>query len=87
MQLATNITARLKEYVTDPVVSVSVLGVHSKRVFLIGQVLTPGPLTMTAGMTVLQAIAAGGGLAPYADKKHMYILREGKKIPSITRGR
>jgi len=81
MQLATNITARLKEYVTDPVVSVSVLGVHSKRVFLIGQVLTPGPLTMTAGMTVLQAIAAGGGLAPYADKKHMYILREGKKIP------
>jgi polysaccharide export outer membrane protein len=81
MQLATNITARLKEYVTDPVVSVSVLGVHSKRVFLIGQVLTPGPLTMTPGMTVLQAIAAGGGLAPYADKKHMYILREGKKIP------
>ncbi len=81
MQLATNITARLKEYVTDPVVSVSVLGVHSKRVFLIGQVLTPGPLTMTPGMTVLQAIAAGGGLAPYADKKHMYILREGNKIP------
>jgi polysaccharide biosynthesis/export protein len=81
MRLATYITARLKEYVTDPVVDVSVLGVHGKRVFLMGQVLNPGPVALTAGMTVLQAIAGGGGLAPYADKKHMYILREGKKIP------
>ena len=81
MQLANYITARLKEYVTDPVVSVSVLGVRGKRVFLAGQVHNPGPLVLTPGMTVLQAIAGGGGLAPYADKMHMYILREGKKIP------
>jgi polysaccharide export outer membrane protein len=40
---------------------------------------------MTAGMTPLQAIAEGGGLSPYANGKHIYILRgpQGKqtKIP------
>lgn len=81
MQLAADITVRLKQFVTDPVVNVSVLGVNSKRVFLIGEVLHTGPLAITPGMTVLQAIAAGGGLTPYANKKHMYILRGTRKIP------
>jgi polysaccharide export outer membrane protein len=81
MQLAADITVRLKQFVTDPVVNVSVLGVNSKRVFLIGEVMHTGPLAITPGMTVLQAIAAGGGLSPYANKKHMYILRGTKKIP------
>jgi polysaccharide export outer membrane protein len=81
MQLASSITDRLKEFVKDPVVNVSVLGINSKRIFLIGEVLNPGPIAMTPGMTVLQAIAGGGGLTPYANKKHMYILRGTKKIP------
>jgi polysaccharide export outer membrane protein len=81
MQLAADITVRLKQFVTDPVVNVSVLGVNSKRVFLIGEVMHTGPLAITPGMTVLQAIAAGGGLTPYASKKHMYILRGTRKIP------
>jgi len=81
MQLADNITARLKQFVKDPVVNVSVLGVNSKRIFLIGEVLAPGPIAMTPGMTILQAIAGSGGLTPYANKKHMYILRGTKKIP------
>jgi polysaccharide export outer membrane protein len=81
MQLAADITVRLKQFVTDPVVNVSVLGVNSKRVFLIGEVMHTGPLAITPGMTVLQAIAAGGGLTPYASRKHMYILRGTQKIP------
>jgi polysaccharide export outer membrane protein len=81
MQLAADITVRLKQYVTDPVVNVSVLEVNSKRVFLIGEILHTGPIAITPGMTVLQAISAGGGVTPYANKKHIYILRKDQKIP------
>ena len=82
MQLATDIGNRLKQYVTDPVVDVSVLAVNSKRVYLIGEVMHVGPLAITPGMTVLQAIATAGGLTPYA-KKHIYILRGDRqqKVP------
>jgi polysaccharide export outer membrane protein len=81
MQLAADITTRLKQYVTDPVVNVSVLEVNSKRVFLIGEVAHTGPIKITPGMTVLQAISAGGGVTPYANKKRVYILRGSVKIP------
>jgi polysaccharide export outer membrane protein len=85
MALAADITNRLKQFVTDPVVDVSVLAVNSKRIFLIGEIGHVGPLAITPGMTVLQAIATAGGLTPYANKKKIYILRgdpgKQQKIP------
>jgi polysaccharide export outer membrane protein len=83
MQLAADIGNRLRQYVTDPEVDVTVLAVNSKRVYLIGEVMHVGPLAITPGMTVLQAIATAGGLTPYANKKHIYILRGDRqqKIP------
>ena len=75
MQLATEITTRLTKFVTDPVVSVSVLSVKSKRIFITGEIARPGPLDLTPGMTILQAISTAGGPTAYANKKHMYILR------------
>jgi polysaccharide export outer membrane protein len=84
-QLEADITTRLTKFITDPVVDVSVLAVNSKRVFMIGEVGHVGPLDIKPGMTVLQAIATAGGLTPYANKKHIYILRgepgKQQKIP------
>lgn len=85
MHLAADITQKLKKYVQDPIVSVVVLGVNSQRIFMIGQVGHAGALAMTPGMTPLQAIAAAGGLSPFAHSKRIYILRgtgpTQKKIP------
>lgn len=85
MQLAADITERLKKYIQDPSVSVVVLAVNSQRIFVIGEVGHVGPVMMTAGMTPLQAIATAGGLSPFANSKHIYILRgtgpTQKKIP------
>jgi polysaccharide biosynthesis/export protein len=81
MQLADDITVKLKKYIQDPNVSVLVMGVNSQRIFLVGEVGHVGPVMMTAGMGPLQAIAAAGGLTPYANSKKIYILRGQQKIP------
>jgi len=85
MHLAADISQRLKKYIQDPSVSVVVLAVNSQRVFIIGEVGHVGAVSMTAGMTPLQAIAAAGGLSPFAHSKSIYILRgtgaAQKKIP------
>ena len=85
MQLAADITERLKKYIQDPNVSVLVMGVNSRKIYMVGEVGHAGPLALSPGMTGLQAIAASGGLSPYANAKKIYILRteEGKqqKIP------
>jgi polysaccharide biosynthesis/export protein len=75
MQLGAEITSRLKKLITDPSVTVSVLAINSKRIYLVGEVGKVGPLPMTPGMTPLQAIATAGGPSPYANIKHIYILR------------
>jgi polysaccharide export outer membrane protein len=85
MQLSDDITTRLKKYIQDPNVSVLVMGVNSQKIFLVGEVGHVGPIMMTPGMTPLQAIAAAGGLTPYANSKKIYILRgeagKQQKIP------
>jgi polysaccharide export outer membrane protein len=84
MQLADDITEKLKKYIQDPNVSVVVMADTSQRIFVIGEVGHVGPIPMTPGMTPLQAIASGGGLTPFANSKKIYILRnEGGKQQKI----
>jgi polysaccharide export outer membrane protein len=85
MHLAHDLTIKLKKFIQDPIVSVVVAAVRSQRVYLVGEVNHAGPIVLTPGMTPLQAIAEAGGLNPYTNGKHIYILRgpQGKqtKIP------
>lgn len=76
LQLADQIARKLKKYYTDPNVSVVVSQIHSKVVYLLGEVEKRGPVEMTPGMTLLNAIASAGGLTDYANTKKIYILRD-----------
>ena len=83
MDLANELTNRLKAFVNDPTVTVTVMAVNSKRVYMLGEVAHIGPLPLTTTISPLQAISAAGGLTPYANKSKIYILRvdaSGKKI-------
>jgi len=85
LQLAEEIAVKLKKYIQDPNVTVVLSQNNSKIVYLLGEVAKTGPIAMTPGMTLLQAIATGGGLTVYANSKKIYLLRNtgGKqeKIP------
>jgi polysaccharide export outer membrane protein len=85
LQLASQIATKLKKFMQDPNVSVVISAIHSKIIYLLGEVGKKGPIEMTPGMTLLEAIASAGGLTDYANMKKIYILRnlDGKhqKIP------
>lgn len=74
MDLAQDIAGRLKRFVNDPNVTVTVTGVNSKKIFLTGQVGHSGPMALTADMTPLQALVTGG-VTDFAKTKKIYILR------------
>jgi polysaccharide export outer membrane protein len=75
MELAADISSKLKKFVQDPQVSVVVTAINSQRIFILGEVGHAGPLPLNAGMTALQAIATAGGVTPFANQKKIYILR------------
>jgi polysaccharide export outer membrane protein len=88
LQLADEIAVALKKYVQDPNVSIVLSQSNSKIIYLIGEVGKPGPIGMTPGMTMLQAIATGGGLTEFANAKKIYILRSrtagSRRFPCAT---
>jgi polysaccharide biosynthesis/export protein len=84
-QLSKQLTARYASYVVTPQVTVSVMEIRSRAVFVMGQVGKAGSYPLLAPTTVLQLIAQAGGLTPFAKRKNIYVLRasvgKSEKIP------
>jgi len=75
LQLRDRIASSLKEYVTNPVVTVIVVEASPVMVFVMGEVNQPGSIPMRGQMTVLQALAMAGGFREFANTKDIRILR------------
>lgn len=73
-QLHKEIVAQVKRYIPDPVVTVSLIKINNK-VFVVGKVKRPGEFVITQYTDVMQALAMGGGLDPYAKSGDIQILR------------
>ena len=77
-QLADEITRRLKEYVQNPVVAISVKEVNSYSVFVLGEVMHPGKYPLKSRTTLLQGITIAGGFTPVAARNQVVIFRFGE---------
>ncbi len=77
MKLRDAITTSLKEFMTNPVVTVIVVEASAATAYVVGEVNEPGAVTLQGGqLTVLQALALAGGLKDFADSKNIRILRK-----------
>jgi polysaccharide export outer membrane protein len=66
-----------RDYLVNPQVFVLVERANSRRVFLLGQVRSPGAIEFPPdeGLTILQAIARAGGFTPIAAPNRVSIIR------------
>jgi polysaccharide export outer membrane protein len=75
-ELEQQLTSLLAQQIREPDVTVLVKEINSQKVYLIGAVRKEGPIIMHSPLTVLQAIAEGGGITEYAKRGSIYILRQ-----------
>jgi polysaccharide export outer membrane protein len=73
LQLA--LKTKLTEYLSDPVVTVSVINVSGNTIHILGKVITPGNFVMSQPLDVIQALSLAGGLSPYAEENNIVVLR------------
>src|SRR5690606_12714150 len=67
-EIRNELTRKLSAYLVEPQVDVSVSNYRSKRVFVVGQVATPGPIALTdIPLTITDLVAQSGGFTPEAD--------------------
>jgi len=75
MGLKALLSEKLEDFVSKPEVTVIVLESRSKNFYIIGKINRPGTYPLNPDMTVLQAISVAGGLAEWADKDSIRIIR------------
>ena len=73
--LATEITGKLRQYIRQPQVAVSVKQAASRRVTVAGSVVQPGVYPMEGRTTLLQAVALAQGPSQVASLDHTLIFR------------
>ena len=75
LQVKKEIESKLKEFVTDPVVTVTIRNPGSQKIYILGEVVRTGEYGLTKDLTVLQAFALAGGFTEWASKKEIILLR------------
>lgn len=75
MQLMSSLSEKLKKFVSEPTVTVTVTTINSRKIYILGEVARPGAFPLVPSMTVLQALTTAGGPTPYAKTSKIYVLR------------
>ena len=83
-ELKKAIEAGLKNYVSTPEVTVTIVTSGSQRFYILGEVVNTGEYPLVKHLTVLQAFALAGGFTEWAAKDEILLLRrEGGKNVTI----
>jgi len=86
-ELGKEIQVRLKEFMSNPSVTVVVREINSIKIYLLGEVVRPGPVTPKSQVRLLQAISMAGGITPFGGKKKIAIFRKtpsGEKVIEVS---
>ena len=74
-EIRADIENRLKVYIPEPVVTVTVTGVNGNGIYVIGQVNKPGAFLMNPRVNILQALSLAGGGTPFAKLDSIIVIR------------
>ena len=75
-QLAASVQQAASKFIRDASATVIVREIHSRKIFVIGEVSKPGSVELGGEMNVLQALAAAGGFLEHAKKSDVVIVRK-----------
>jgi polysaccharide export outer membrane protein len=76
-ELQAEVTSKLHEFIADPVVSVIVKEINSRKISVFGEVRKPDVFPIKQQMTVLDAIARAGGFTEFAKRDRVIVIRAG----------
>jgi polysaccharide export outer membrane protein len=76
VDLEKELEEKLASFISNPVLSVSLIQVNSMVVYVIGKVNHPGRFAVHKNIDVLQALSVAGGLTPFAKEKEIGVFRK-----------
>lgn len=94
-ELRLELVERLGRYIPDLVVTVAVLEIRGNKIYVIGQVNSPGEFIVNPRVDVMQALSLAGGTTAFASPSGIFVLRredgQQRRLPfnfdAVLRGR
>ena len=83
-QLREKAVSRLSKYIVDPQVDINVLTLRSRRVHVLGEVESPGTLSLNGEMLVFEAISKSGGFTVDANEENILLVRNEDNVIAAT---
>lgn len=80
-----DLTEKLKEFIRNPQVSVSIKEIGGEKVIVLGQVKNPGVYQITGRKTVLEAVGLAGGFTDHAVISSVMLIEGGFEKPEPKR--
>jgi len=84
-QLKESITDKLREYIKNPVVSISIRKMGGAKIIMLGEVLHPGVYNVTGAKSVLEAIGLAGGFTRDAVASSVVVVKNPHTNPTALR--
>lgn len=76
-QAEERIAGKIKKFIPEAAVTVAVTGIEGSRVYVLGKVTQPGPVTLISpATTVLQVLSQARGLDRFANGNSIQVLRQ-----------
>ena len=73
------IAEKLKDYIENPTVTVTVIEANSYKIFITGEVRNPGVMRIRSQTTLLRVITSVGGFTEWANKRSILIITTDEK--------
>jgi polysaccharide biosynthesis/export protein len=86
-EVQAEITEKLSPYIPEVVVTITVTNLEGNRIYVIGQVQSPGHFVMNPRLNVLQALSVAGGTTPFASPNNILVVRGRGRDQKILRFR
>ncbi len=80
-----DLTSKLKEFIRNPQVSISIKAIGGEKVIVLGQVRNPGVYQLTGKKTVLEAVSLAGGFTEHAVVSSVMLIEGGFEKPEPKR--
>jgi len=74
-ELKKSLESGIKNYVSNPEVTVTIVTAGSQRFYILGEVVNTGEYPLVKHLTVLQAFALAGGFTEWASKDEIILMR------------
>jgi polysaccharide export outer membrane protein len=83
VQLKDKITERLSMYILNPQVDINITNLKNLKVYVLGEVKTPGTFDWRSGMLAWEGIAQAGGFTNDANEENILLVRNENGKPAI----